>query len=402
MSSWFNHAIERAQTIAAERADHKLVERLDALRWPTRKTESWRYTSLHAMAEQQFKSSNKTASSEQPIENLASLDIVFDGVEWLVPSDSEAGLTIESKSSLSPKKIKPEHHFFGTLNDALATDSLRIEIAANTTILRPIRLVIIGSDQVEQHAKLNVTINTGAKATIIEHLQGHGDGLSTLFSEFDVADHAHLEHYRLQTQSAAHFSIGGAHVRLNNHSSLNSHIVAFGAKIARLDIDVEHAGMHAFAKLNAIYLLKDQEHFDLHTVIEHAMPHGTTEENVRGIVADKSKATFNGRIHIHRDAQKTLAELNNRNLLMSRAAEINTKPELEIYADDVKCAHGATVAEIDEESIYYLMSRGLSKQNATIMLNFGFINELVDQMPNETIAEWLRPLLRERFAKMAK
>jgi len=132
------------------------------------------------------------------------------------------------------------------------------------------------------------------------------------------------------------------------------------------------------------------------------VPNCTTLENVRGIAADQGQATFNGRIHIHRDAQKTLAELNNRNLLLSDKAQINTKPELEIYADDVRCAHGATVAELDSQALYYLTSRGVSREDALVMLNFGFINALVDEMPNQDIAQWLRPLLRERFAEMAK
>ena len=130
------------------------------------------------------------------------------------------------------------------------------------------------------------------------------------------------------------------------------------------------------------------------------MPNGTTEENARGIVGDKARAVFNGRIHIHRDAQKTLAELNNRNLLLSRRGVINTKPELEIYADDVKCAHGATVAEIEEEALYYMLTRGIARSKALVMLNFGFIQELINDVPNGAIREWLAPLLSERFVQM--
>jgi Fe-S cluster assembly protein SufD len=121
---------------------------------------------------------------------------------------------------------------------------------------------------------------------------------------------------------------------------------------------------------------------------------------VRGIVADEARSVFNGRIHIHRYAQKTLAELNNRNLLLSDKAEVNTKPELEIYADDVRCAHGATIAEIDKQALYYLQSRGIDQGKAQVMLNFGFINELIDEMPNRALAEWIRPLIRDRFASM--
>jgi Fe-S cluster assembly protein SufD len=161
-----------------------------------------------------------------------------------------------------------------------------------------------------------------------------------------------------------------------------------------------HNGEHAKAKFNAVYLLGEAEHFDLHSTIEHVMPNGTTLENARGIVGDKAKAVFNGRIHIHRDAQKTLAELHNRNLLLSRRGQINTKPELEIYADDVLCAHGATVAETEEETLYYLLSRGISRSQALVMLNFGFIQELVDQMPNQHLAQWLKPQLQSRFVEM--
>jgi Fe-S cluster assembly protein SufD len=162
---------------------------------------------------------------------------------------------------------------------------------------------------------------------------------------------------------------GGSHFRIAEKGYLNSTMVGFGSVMSRLDVDVEYTGEHANADINAMFLLAEGENFDLQSTIEHAVPHCTTEENVRGIVGDRAKANFNGRIHIHRDAQKTLAELNNRNLLLSRRGQINTKPELEIYADDVKCAHGATIAEIEEKALYYLLSRGISRSQALIMLN---------------------------------
>jgi len=165
-------------------------------------------------------------------------------------------------------------------------------------------------------------------------------------------------------------------------------------------MDIIHAGEKAISKLNVIYLLDGRELFDLHSSFEHTAAHGTSDQNIRCIVADHANAVFNGRIHIHRDAQKILASMNNRNLLMSDDAQVNTKPELEIYADDVRCAHGVTIAEIDEEAMFYLQSRGISRSDAQVMLSFGFINELVDQMPNIAIADWLRPQLRNRFANM--
>jgi len=400
MSEWFAQAVERAQQVATTQQNTELSERLSALRWPTRKTEAWRYTSLFALADKQFKPATHAVSAPT-IENLDAIDICFDGQQWLVPTNLPAGLSINALNTIAVA-TKPKHHLFGTLSDALASDTLTIEVAQNSSITTPIRLILNGQDGVEQHARLKVNVASGATFEIIEHLGSAGQGLTSLFSEFEVADDALLKHYRIELGAAEHFNVGGLHIRLNNRSKLDSHIYAQGSAIGRLDADIEHAGEHAFAKMNAIYLLKDREHFDLHTVIEHANPNGTSEENVRGIVTDKSKAVFNGRIHIHRDAQKTLAELNNRNLMLSREAEINTKPELEIYADDVRCAHGATVAETDEKSLYYLTSRGISKKDAQIMLNFGFINELVEQMPNQAMSEWVKELLRQRFALMAK
>ena len=194
--------------------------------------------------------------------------------------------------------------------------------------------------------------------------------------------------------------LGGSHFMLHDRSTLNSTLVGYGSELSRLDVDMHHAGEFANAKMNAIYLLAEGELFDLHSTIEHAMPNGTTEENARGIVGDKARAVFNGRIHIHRDAQKTLAELNNRNLLLSRRGVINTKPELEIYADDVRCAHGATVAEIEGEALYYMLTRGVPRSKALVMLNFGFIQELINDMPNAAIRDWLLPVLSERFAHM--
>ena len=138
---------------------------------------------------------------------------------------------------------------------------------------------------------------------------------------------------------------------------------------------------------------------DYHTCIEHAVPHCTTDEVFRGIIGDEARAVFNGRIHIHPDAQKTRAELSNKNLLTSASAEINTKPELEIYADDVQCAHGATVAQLDAGMLHYLRTRGVGREEAEVMLSYGFINELVEGLDNEALREFLHPILAKRLSR---
>ena len=398
MSHWFDRTQDAAKRGPLTQFQAQQLQVLANTAWPSRKTEAWRYTSLFGLAEEQFAAPSQQLSNPE-FADIETIDVLFDGEQWHLPTSLPNGLSIRVET-VDTALTKPDHHIFGLINDTRTQQSLTIKVAESATITQPIRIAVAAQLNCEQFARVTAELGKNSQCTVIEQLAGNSEGLSSLFCEYDVADSAHLNHYRFQLQGDLHYSIGGNHIRLGNHSQLDSHVVGFGSKLSRLDIDVEHAGEHAQANLNAIFLLDGKEHFDLHTTIEHAMPNGTTEENVRGIVADRSKATFNGRIHIHRDAQKTLAELNNRNLLMSRNAELNTKPELEIYADDVRCAHGATVAELDEKSMYYLTSRGISRQDAQIMLNFGFINELVDQMQHEAVAEWLRPQLRQRFAQM--
>lgn len=418
MNTWLTSALDRAASLndwlAPER--RQSLERLQAMPWPTRKTEAWRYFSLRPVEEVQFatEAAGQEAGVEisvEAIDGLDSLDLVFvngrlesgsddlpEGVTVVALSEADGAQQAAAKALFA--RVKPERHVFGLVNDVLAADGILVDVADGVRMTRPLRVVHLQTAGVESHVRVLVQLGEGASVTVIEQGQSDQAGFSTLVSEYRLAADAALEHYRLALHAGESLSIGGCHISLADRAKLNSTVVGFGSKLARLDMDVAHDGEHAEAKLNAIYLLDQGELFDLHTTIEHARPNGTTEENVRGIVGDRSRAVFNGRIHIHPQAQKTLAELNNRNLLLSDRAEINTKPELEIYADDVRCAHGATVAEIDKKALYYLQSRGVSRAQAQVMLNFGFINELVDDMPNEALAEWLRPRLRARFAQM--
>ena len=417
MSQWLNNAVARAEQfddwLAPQR--QQSLKLLREQSWPTRKTEAWKYTSVNMLADQLFDVPNQQASGAAPksIDNLNSIDLLF--VDGQLQTDIAslprlAGLSISSLAEADNNgqgwggelfsSIKPDRHLFGLVNDVLAGNGLLIDVDANAHIETPIRIVQHTSEGVESHARVLVRLGTEAKATVIEQLEGSVSSFSTSFAEYQIADRAELEHYRFALQVVSALNVGGSHFQLGERSELNSTIVGFGSELSRLDLDVIYQGEHANTKMNAMYLLDGKEMFDLHSCIEHAVPHCTTEENVRIIAADHSRAIFNGRIHIHRDAQNTLGELNNRNLLMSANAEINTKPELEIYADDVRCAHGATVAEIDDEALYYMQARGISREQAQIMLSFGFINELVDQMPSEALADWLRPQLRQRFANM--
>ncbi|MCO4320554.1 Fe-S cluster assembly protein SufD [Aliidiomarina quisquiliarum] len=417
MSQWLANVIDRASSVNdwLSPVRQEALTRLKSTSWPTRRTEEWRYTSLHALANLTLnEATNSKALAEAPVvSNLNSIDIVFvDGVPAtdLTALNLPAGLTIHSLANASEaiqqqaskvfNQVKPDAHLFGLVNDALALQGVFINVAAGVQLEQPIRVVNLVSAGIESHNRVLVNLGANAQATIIEHGAGQGNSMNTAFAEYVIGTEAKLEHYRFALHGEEAIHIGGCHFKMGESSRLNSTIVGYGSQISRIDTDVVHAAEHALAKMNCIYLLGPKEHFDLHSLIEHVVPNGTTEQNARGIVGDKARAVFSGRILIHRDAQKTLAELHNRNLLMSRGAQISTTPALEIYADDVQCAHGATIAEIAEEDLYYLQARGISRKQALIMLNFGFIQELVSQMPNKALAAWLEPLLRERFATM--
>ena len=416
MSMWLEKALNRADQVQDWLSPVRMqaLETLKQEKWPTRKTEAWKYTPVKPLEIAEF---NHTAQANvvdvDSIQGLDSIDLVFVDGCLTTPIHSLAlpeGLTIDSFESANTDvqtwvsevfgQIKPKRHLFGLVNDVLATQGVIIDVNAGQKIDKPIRLIHLQNEGNEAHTRVLVRLGADAQASVIEQFTGDQNSFSTNVAEFSIGESASLEHYRFCLQTNEAMSVGGSHFKLHEKSQLNSQLVGYGSKLARVDVDVEYAGENAFSKLNAIYLLKDKEIFDLHSTIEHAVPHCVTDETVRGIVGDHAKATFNGRIHIHRDAQKTLAELSNKNLLLARTAQINTKPELEIYADDVRCAHGATVAELDKSALYYMMSRGISKADALIMLNFGFINALVDEMPNEAVAEWLRPILRQRFKAM--
>ncbi len=415
MSQWLEQVIDSAQ-----RDDYLSPVRQQALTqlkadgWPARRSESWRFTPLTPVENREAKQAVQADSLPVPaIENLNAIDLIFvDGVlvTQVNTLNVPTGMTITSLNSDDAStqqaissvygQVKPTRHMFGLVNDALCQHGIFINVEAGAKIDTPVRIVNMASQNVDAHTRVVVKVAEGASATVIEQGFGDTESLTTAFAEYDLADDAHLEHYRFAMFTGKAKQLGGSHFKLHNRTTLNSTMVGYGSELSRLDVDIHHAGEFADAKMNAIYLLAEGELFDLHSTIEHAMPNGTTEENARGIVGDKARAVFNGRIHIHRDAQKTLAELNNRNLLLSRRGVINTKPELEIYADDVKCAHGATVAEIEEEALYYMLTRGISRSKALVMLNFGFIQELINDVPNVAVREWLAPILSERFAQM--
>jgi Fe-S cluster assembly protein SufD len=278
-------------------------------------------------------------------------------------------------------------------------------VPRNTSLQKPVYIVHISTPGVVPaiaNHRLLIVLEESARAEVIEHFVSTDAAQNSFVNslcEIVVGDNAALQHYRLNLEEENLLHLGGVHVDLFRDARLRAFTLAQGSRLKRIDYQVNHRGQGADLNLQGVYLPRNSQMVDYHTNIEHCVPRCTTSEVFRGIIADSARAVFNGRIHIHPDAQKTLAELSNKNLLTSVKAEVDTKPELEIYADDVKCAHGATVSQLNATALYYLQSRGVSRQEAEVMMSFGFINELLQEIVEPAVQDYLLPRLARLFGR---
>ena len=391
---------------------------------PTRKTEAWKFTSLYNLTSNEEGygrlAETHNAAGLDGITTIPALDaqrLVFVNGQYseaLSSNESIVNVVRFSQANETQQAIiadnlgtaiEQEKHVFAALNNAITTDGVLVHVAKNEPLKTNIQVTHITTAQAKPFtvpARLLIVLESGAEATVVEHFVS-GEEEQNCFvnaiTEAKIGANARLNHYRLQLMQEGSIQIGGVHVDLERDANYDSFQLGLGAKIVRNDINVNHNVGGSHCELVGVYLPQNKQLIDFHSNIEHAVANCTTKEVFRGIMADKSKAVFNGRIHIHPDAQKTLAELSNKNLLVSNDATINTKPELEIYADDVRCAHGATIAQLDEQARFYLQSRGISAAEADVMLSFGFINELLENLELDAVRNLIRPILAQRFGR---
>ena len=398
-------------------------QRWQASTLPGRKTEQWKYTSLQGL-QQRFVAANsgdvELSAAGVALPQLGGPRLVFvngfyspaqSSLESLPPgaslvrfsdADDQQAKRIRAHLGLATGRDEP---LFTALNEAAMSDGVFLDIAPGASLAEPIHVVWVSANQGEAFSvtqRLLVLCGESSSASVIEHFAGGAGGQRSFtngVTELLLQAGATLCHYRLHLEQEAALHIGRVQARLATGATLNSFHLALGSELKRIDLVVDYRGEGAHCELNGVYLPRGTEHVDYHTCIEHRVPNCTSSETFRGIVGDSATAVFNGRIHIHRDAQKTRAQLNNRNLLTSTQAEVNTKPELEIYADDVQCAHGATVAQLDELALHYLRSRGVSRAAGEVMLSFGFINEVIESIRCEALRDYLQPMLAARFAR---
>lgn len=419
------HALSETQQVSEwlQAARSQGANALAATPWPTRKTEAWKYTSLYPLTAENYLQTAAAANvgadalAAFDLDGLDTYRLVFiDGVFDKTLSDNIPDATAipftkadqpESISARLNSTFKLEKHLFAQINTALLSDGFYLVIPANTRLAKPVHVLHLNTCQNQpfySQQRLIVVAESGSEATLIDHRDSLGDSNSihNLITEVQVADNARLSHITLQLEAETQVAISGTHVMLGRDSQYRHYAVSTGSKIKRNDLQTNLMQTGGNVVLHGVYLCKHQQHIDNQTAIDHIAPHCDSEETYRGLIMDKGKATFNGRIHIHPDAQKTEAHLNNKNLLLSKEGEINTKPELEIYADDVKCSHGATIGQLDPTSLFYFQSRGIDQQRAEAMLCFGFVNAMVDELPIEEVQNYVAARLGTFFNDVDK
>ncbi len=402
---------------------------------PTPADEEWKYTDLAPVAALPYKPvygyvKNGIAASDVAYWNFDhpegwSVLVFVDGhfapdLSTIAPclqGAKASGVTLGSIAALvsakDPATVLIEEHLGAhateklgpaLLNTALLQDGAFVHVPRGVVSPGPITVVHVATSRPSgrvTHPRTLVVVEAGAKATIVERYVGLGTPAAATFanavSEIVVGDGGTCDHYRVQKDEETAYHVGYSQSVLGRDSRFETHSLVVGAKFVRNNTHALLGGSGIVATVNGLYLATDGQHVDNHTAIDHANPHCDSHELYKGILDGKARAVFNGKIFVRRDAQKTDSKQTNRNLLLSDDARVDTKPQLEIFADDVKCTHGATIGQLDEDQVFYLQSRGIDRPAAIDLLTYGFAHDVLDRIGCEPVVGQLDTVLRRRL-----
>ncbi len=396
------------------------LEQFQQTGFPSTRQENWKYTDVKGIARNTYSAipaeqvtvDRKTLDAFR-FDELNCIELVFvNGVysdelsnvnelpESVIVCD--LATAIEQHSDLLSQHISQyaddKVSAFTAMNTAFVQHGTFIYIPAKAVITRPINMLYLSGKQSQpfaSHLRNLVIMENNTEATLIESYIGLDDSdyFTNTVTEVALANAARLQHYKLQQESLSSYHVGNLNVQQHKDSYLESHSVSLGGGLVRNDIHSQLAAEGAEIVMNGLYMTSGKQHVDNHTRVDHLKPHTLSSENYRGVMNDRSRAVFNGKVVVHQDAQKIEAHQNNANLLLSDDAEIDAKPELEIYADDVKCSHGATVGQLDKDMLFYLQSRAIDKDTAKSLLTFAFAEEVISRIQLQPIRNRLEYLV---------
>lgn len=375
---------------------NQILEKRD---FPTTREESWKYTRLTKLANSTFSGSVSTNNFDIPFVHADSYRFVFKNGDLTEISSGINALSLKNASGDKLNNIALENHFFDAINLVYAEDGLFIEIEANQQLDKPIEIVHVSNGNKITNLRHVFRVNRHAKAEITMSYVSSEESVNFLnvVSNIELEDGAHLTINKLQTESGTDFHFSREAVKQEKNSNFTLNTLTFNGNFVRNDVNVFVNGQNAETNLNGAYLVKNNQLVDNHTIVDHLVANCQSNELYKGVLYDKSTAVFNGKVFVRPDAQKINAFQSNGNVLLSDDASVNSKPELEIYADDVKCSHGSTTGQLDENAVFYLRARGLSEKSAKELLVSAFISDVLNNIENEEVLNFTNSYLNKEF-----
>ena len=404
------------------------------LGFPTTQHEEWKYTSVAPIVKAPFRPADdepdgltKESLSLHTLGQAACAQLVFVNGRYSpalssigsLPEGVKAG-SLATALSADPAAVEPhlarhasyQGHPFVALNTAFIQDGAFVSIPKGRVVEKPIHMLFVSTPSfgsahdrrgkaIVSHPRNLILAGDDSQAMIVESYIGLNNALyfTNVVTEIVAGENAVVAHYKLQRESEEAFHISTVQASLNHSSNFSSHSIDLGGALVRNDVNAVLDGKGIECTLDGLYMVAGRQHVDNHTRIDHVKPHCSSRELYKGVLGGRSKGVFNGKIYVHKDAQKTDAKQTNKNLLLSEDAVINTKPQLEIYADDVKCTHGTTIGQLDQEAIFYLRSRGIDLEAARGLLTYAFASEMIGRIKVEPVRAQLEHLLLARLQK---
>ncbi len=390
---------------------------------PRPKEEAWKYTPVRPLFEKTYQfPSSLPAFDLEPL--IQSLPVPKGSI--LIPVLNGQAISLSTQSWPEGFRARVIHkpgmdswfdnHFaqltaqqndsLTDLHTSLTRECLLLTIAENVKLSRPLFIlrIVSSANPIMIHQRMMIRAGKHSRTNIsVMNLSAsnHSEAFSHLTTEIFIEENADFVFDLIQQENNQCDTITSTCIHVDSHGQFCSNTLTYGGRLTRNNLHLTLAGSNSQAQLNGLYLLSDNMHVDNHTSVIHAVPHCSSNQTYKGVISDRAHGVFNGRIVVERHAQKTQAYQSNKNLLLSHHAVINTKPQLEIFADDVKCTHGATTGQIDEQALFYLRSRGIDRQKAMALLIQAFAGEVIQTIPNPVLAEYMHKVITEKFSSLS-
>ncbi len=412
------------------RIREEAITRFKEIGFPTRRDEDWKYTNVAPIAKARFVPSWECRNGRQPVAGVTAstakssgwVELAFVGGDFApalssVPELPPGARVMSLASALVQDDDLVQPHLaryadlrdngFIALNTAFIRDGAFIYVPEGVTLDATVHVLFsasAGDEATISHPRNLIVLAEGSSAAVMESYEGPGQGpyFTNVVTEVVLGPGARLDYYRLQREGREAYHVSATRVDQGRDSRFTSFYMDLGGRLGRNDLKVSLGGEGGSCSLNGLYLIGDHQHIDNHTTVDHQSSFTPSRQLYKGILDGHSRAVFNGKVIARRGTHQVDARQTNKNLLLSEYSQVNTKPQLEIFADDVKCTHGATVGQLDEEAVFYLSSRGIGREAARLLLTYGFAQDVLSQVESDEIRRLLDGLVQERLQVKTK